>query len=133
MDPAVGLSESPAATRRRVNRAEPLMLATLRALANEDTTWKRHARCAGLSPALFYLDSGQTDAAAAAKAICAECPVTFECADYGARFGLDHGIWGGLSPKGLRRWRRARNRQIIKKPVHVLPCDCAAHRSRGVA
>jgi WhiB family redox-sensing transcriptional regulator len=60
------------------------------------------ALCAQVDPELFFPETGGS--AAAAKAVCAECPVTALCL---ATFGplVDLGVVGGLTA-GERRLRR---------------------------
>lgn len=43
--------------------------------------------------------------AAPAKAICATCSVRERCLEWADANGIEHGIWGGLSPKERRRLR----------------------------
>lgn len=45
------------------------------------------------------------------KAICADCPVRQECADYAIEHRELFGIWGGLSERERRRIRTARRRE----------------------
>lgn len=98
-----------AARLRKINR-EHSGLAFLKQLAREDTTWKRRAVCRGSDTRLFFSEKGNDAVANVrdAKAVCAECPVTMECADYGVKYGHGVGVWGGLTPKELRRWRKMR-------------------------
>ncbi|MFD5814364.1 WhiB family transcriptional regulator [Streptomyces sp. NPDC127038] len=81
--------------------------------------WRTEALCAREDMApyreLFFPLPGETAKAAAAKQICAACPVAAEClADAmrveGGRGGESrHGIRGGLGPKGRRsRYEQAR-------------------------
>ena len=66
--------------------------------------WKARAECRDKDPELFF---PERDVAAKreAKAICAGCPVKEQC----LQSALDHddrfGIWGGLEPNEIRRWR----------------------------
>jgi WhiB family redox-sensing transcriptional regulator len=75
-------------------------------------TWKQHGLCVGLSPALFYPgagDKGRRDAAAARK-ICAGCPVRMECLAFALSNGEEFGIWGGATERERRFMRRMLNR-----------------------
>lgn len=56
--------------------------------------WQQSAACRNEDPRLFFPTGGQS--AGRAKAICARCPVTRQCADFSLSFGrpLD-GVWGG--------------------------------------
>lgn len=71
--------------------------------------WTERAACRGLDPDLFY-PVGTTGPAleqvAAAKAICARCPVRDDCLDWALRTGEAHGVWGGTTPEERRYLRR---------------------------
>jgi WhiB family redox-sensing transcriptional regulator len=77
--------------------------------------WEDHARCAGRGE-LFFGPDGETQdemavREARAKAICACCPVTRPCLEYGLRlptkYGSD-GLYGGRNPAQLQSLRRSR-------------------------
>lgn len=57
------------------------------------------------NPELFF-----SHRVAAAKAVCACCPVLAECREYGIEHPDESGIWGGLSQK--QRWKANRDRRI---------------------
>lgn len=69
-------------------------------------TWRDQAACRGMDVSIFYPEHGQTTDAA--KAVCARCPVRFECRQEAA--GEWHGVWGGLSSDERKRVRRKRQR-----------------------
>lgn len=62
------------------------------------------ALCAQVDPELFFPEKGGSPAAA--KAVCAQCPVTALCL---ATFGplVDHGVIGGLTANERESLRRA--------------------------
>jgi WhiB family redox-sensing transcriptional regulator len=62
--------------------------------------WMVDAACADADPDLFFPTRGR--APAAAKALCAACPVRPECLDYAVSNGIEWGVWGGTS-QGERR------------------------------
>lgn len=70
--------------------------------------WRRRAACAGEDLELFFPFGSAGPALtqiAAAKAICARCPVRQACLRYAVTTGQGHGIWGGLTEderRGLR-------------------------------
>lgn len=68
--------------------------------------WHQQAACRGSNPDAFYPEQGQWTVAAAAKAICATCPVARPCAEAGAH--EVYGIWGGENYGPKRR----RNRRV---------------------
>ncbi|MEU7061607.1 WhiB family transcriptional regulator [Streptomyces sp. NPDC046197] len=60
--------------------------------------WLRSAACVGEDPELFF-PVGTTGPAlrevAAAKRICARCPVITQCLDFALGSGQASGVWGG--------------------------------------
>jgi WhiB family redox-sensing transcriptional regulator len=60
--------------------------------------WLRRAACVGEDPELFFPVGTQGPALrdiAAAKRVCARCPVTIECLDMALSGGQTSGVWGG--------------------------------------
>ena len=41
-----------------------------------------------------------------AKRICRECPVRKDCLLYALETPIDHGVWGGMTERERRRFRR---------------------------
>ena len=76
-------------------------------------SWRGSAACRSVEPDLFF-PIGTTGTAlhhiAAAKAVCATCPVTSECLDFALETNQDSGVWGGTSEEERRQLRRARAR-----------------------
>jgi WhiB family transcriptional regulator, redox-sensing transcriptional regulator len=76
-------------------------------------TWRDAAACRSIDPDLFF-PIGTTGTAldhiAAAKAVCAACPVKAECLDFALETNQDSGVWGGASEEERRQIRRARAR-----------------------
>jgi WhiB family redox-sensing transcriptional regulator len=69
--------------------------------------WIRHAACRGMDPNLWYPDVGANDhTIAAAKAVCARCPVADECLEYGLNDRW--AIFGGLDQRERREIRKQR-------------------------
>lgn len=80
-------------------------------MLSPDEHWTDHAICRGADPDLFFPIgyAGPLAAqAAAAKAICANCPVTAQCLDWALRAGEPDGIWGGTTPEERRYLRVGR-------------------------
>jgi WhiB family transcriptional regulator, redox-sensing transcriptional regulator len=79
-----------------------------------DADWRRGAACLSADPELFFPISytgASLQQVAAAKAICAGCPVRRECLAFAQR-GEPHGIWGGLTEQERESASRAaRHRQ----------------------
>ena len=65
----------------------------------------RDALCVGMDPEVFFPLPGDVLGIAAAKAVCAACPVRAFCAEYAVRTGSDDGIFGGLTPDERRDLR----------------------------
>jgi WhiB family redox-sensing transcriptional regulator len=68
--------------------------------------WRLSAVCAQTDPEAFFPEKGGSPAAA--KAVCAGCPVTGECLEWALANDVRYGVWGGLSAPqrgGIRRWR----------------------------
>jgi len=68
--------------------------------------WKEQAACRTLDTSLFFPDS-EADAAAA-KEVCARCPVREACLEFALTTRQHDGIWGGLTENERRRVRRRR-------------------------
>lgn len=83
---------------------------------NESDNWTSEAACAGTDPELFFPERSQGRGVAArlmaAKAICAECPVTAACLESAISNNEQFGVWGGTSAEERahlsRRSRRVR-------------------------
>ncbi len=64
--------------------------------------WQYEGACREADPTLFFHPEGERGSArrrraAAAKAICAECPVLNECREHSLAVREPYGVWGGLS------------------------------------
>ncbi|MGH9222231.1 MAG: WhiB family transcriptional regulator [Acidimicrobiales bacterium] len=68
-------------------------------------TWKEAAACKGEPASVFFPET--EPAAAAAKAICARCPVSDLCLTVALRNGERHGVWGGKTERERARLRRS--------------------------
>ncbi len=70
--------------------------------------WQQHGRCRDADAELFFppFEVESTGARhvreAAAKAVCAECPVLEECREWVLAVDEPHGIWGGLTESERR-------------------------------
>lgn len=78
-----------------------------------DVTWAEDAACraSSVDPELFFplSESGLgASQVAAAKAVCARCPVAAQCLTWALRSGEAAGIWGGTTPDERRLLRRIR-------------------------
>lgn len=68
------------------------------------------AECAKLPIAitdrLFWPERGH--GAAAARRICADCPIKIECAERALDLGIDFGVWGGMTERERRALKKQR-------------------------
>ena len=93
-----------------------------------DEPWKAQGACNDADPDLFFHPEGERGQAkreriAAAKAVCAECPVLAICREKALERRERFGIWGGMSetereaaaagPRPNGRPRRRRNREQV--------------------
>lgn len=70
--------------------------------------WMSAALCAQTDAETFYPEKGQSTQAA--KKICASCPVKVQCLEYAIVHDERFGVWGGLSERERRRYRRGEYR-----------------------
>jgi WhiB family transcriptional regulator, redox-sensing transcriptional regulator len=97
-----------------------------------DAIWMEDAACRepGVDPELFFpvSESGPgVRQVAAARAVCARCPVQRECRDWALQAGEPAGIWGGTTPEE-RRLLRSR---MLPRPGASSPVVARAHGVHG--
>jgi len=72
--------------------------------------WRERAACRHEDPELFF-PIGVTGPAvaqtAAAKVVCARCPVREPCLDWALETNQGSGVWGGTSEDERRTYRRS--------------------------
>lgn len=91
-------------------------MSTSTAASAVSSTWQARAACRGLDPEMFFPAPGESPAAA--KAVCATCPVRTQCATAATFDRAErHGVWGGLTERDRRRLRQARRRQHVAEGV----------------
>lgn len=66
--------------------------------------WQVDSLCAQTDPEAFFPEKGGSTRDA--KRICAECTVSTECLEYALQNDERFGIWGGLSERERRKFRR---------------------------
>ena len=76
----------------------------MRVSNGDDQDWRARARCARVDPDIFF-SIGSAEHRLA-KLICSECPVRKQCLTYALETPIDHGVWGGLTERERRRFRR---------------------------
>ena len=72
--------------------------------SEEELPWAEEALCAYVDPDVFFPEKGGSSREA--KRICAQCAVRDECLDYALANDERFGIWGGLSERERRRFKR---------------------------
>jgi WhiB family transcriptional regulator, redox-sensing transcriptional regulator len=93
-----------------------------------NVSWPDDAACRepGIDPELFFPFSEAGPGArqvAAAKAVCARCPVAVSCRDWALRTGEPAGIWGGTTPGERRLLRPSRYDTAARRPDSGLASD----------
>lgn len=68
--------------------------------------WRDDAACASLDFDTMFPKDTDVDAIAAAKSICAGCPVAVACLAFAVQTRASHGVWGGTTPDERRLARR---------------------------
>lgn len=63
--------------------------------------WRAKARCVEHEPELFFAEDRKDRMRA--KAVCRVCPVATACVAEAFAEEIEHGIWGGLTPKDRRK------------------------------
>ncbi|RPI22605.1 MAG: WhiB family transcriptional regulator [Actinobacteria bacterium] len=82
------------------------MLASDQLLHEPTAGWRTSAACAGSDSDVFFPAPEDADGIAAAKEICASCPVREACLEYALSTNQGDGVWGGLDAQERRRLRR---------------------------
>lgn len=81
----------------------------LRMPSREEVAWQDWGMCSQTSPDAFFPEKGQPNAAA--KRVCASCPVQPECLEYAIVHEERYGVWGGTSERARRQMIAARRRK----------------------
>ena len=71
-----------------------------------DTDWMGEGLCRTTPHIDFFPTTGA--GVAAARKVCAKCPVRPECLEYALQEGVTHGVWGGSSDRERQRQRALR-------------------------
>lgn len=69
-----------------------------------DQDWRAEALCADADPELFFSPGAFEHKIA--KGICRLCSVRKQCLRYALEVPVDHGVWGGLTERERRGYRR---------------------------
>jgi WhiB family redox-sensing transcriptional regulator len=83
-----------------------LMLDLLPELAGDEGRfgWMARALCALTDPEAFHPEKGASTRDA--KKVCVGCEVRGECLDYALELDERFGVWGGLSERERRRYKK---------------------------
>lgn len=78
-------------------------------------SWEDRSACRGIDTNLFYLTdfargAPKREQEAAAKAVCAVCPVIQQCLTRALKVAEPYGIWGGKNPE---------ERDALREPNHI--------------
>jgi WhiB family redox-sensing transcriptional regulator len=99
--------------------------------------WMAEAACAGLDTNLFFPGRDAKADQAAAKAVCAGCPVRDACLDealYGPQAASDDaGVFGGTTPADRQRLRIATRGRRLRQPTRYYTDPAAAREAKALA
>lgn len=88
-------------------RYEPVPVRELEDAMTGDR-WRIHAACRGKTAQMFPEHGTQPTVINQAKAICHTCPVRVACLNYALEHNETFGIWGGLSGRERREYKKQR-------------------------
>lgn len=74
-------------------------------------TWHADAACVEHPELSWFPETGETDVAAAAKAVCARCLCREECLDYAMADASLVGVWGETTTSQRAEMRSGRGRR----------------------
>lgn len=87
----------------------------LNILIEGEGDWRTRAACRASDSDLFFPETtADVVGVAAAKAVCASCPVQEDCLSYAVELNQTEGIWGGHTPSERRTIRRRWLRELKK-------------------
>ena len=72
--------------------------------AVNELDWQERALCAQTDPEAFFPEKGGSTREA--KRVCLSCDVRVECLDYALENDERFGIWGGLSERERRKFKK---------------------------
>lgn len=104
-------------------------------LTEADLAWHEDAACVGTDPDSFFPEPGPGIGQdnAAAKRVCARCPVRTACLAYALEHAEPEGIWGGLTAPERRRLVKTRRPQMRPRDVEVARLTNAGKTAREIA
>lgn len=81
-------------------------------------TWRHSAACRGMDANLFHEEKPYNwtkKQLAAAKKVCASCPVSQECLNYAIENKLSLGVWGGMTYKERLAVRKTNGATVVSR------------------
>jgi WhiB family redox-sensing transcriptional regulator len=76
-----------------------------------DLSWQHEALCAQTDPEAFFPEKGGSTREA--KKVCARCEVREQCLQWAIDHDERFGIWGGMSERERRRYKKACSQEQI--------------------
>jgi WhiB family transcriptional regulator, redox-sensing transcriptional regulator len=70
--------------------------------------WHEQAACVDVPTRRFFPERGAAVLTASVKRVCQGCPVRLECLEFALAENIQHGVWGGTSPRERRPMWKAR-------------------------
>lgn len=102
-------------------------------LTDTSAKWIERAECRGKGVDLFFVERGYTPYEA--LEMCRVCPVKRECLDYAVKNGLSYGVWGGVAPRGRRRYAKPHHDRYLSSTARtrILWLDARGWTNREIA
>jgi WhiB family transcriptional regulator, redox-sensing transcriptional regulator len=87
-----------------MNELQLMMNVEMLDTAEDEFSWQERALCAQTDPEAFFPEKGGSTRDA--KKVCVGCEVRAECLDYALEHDERFGIWGGLSERERRKFKK---------------------------
>lgn len=91
-------------------------------LIDADMSWQDKANCRGVDTNLFYLEQGVSKENERKLDIilplCNTCPVKGKCLSFAITNQIEHGVWGGLTPRERKYASRTRVQNRVPRKSH---------------
>jgi WhiB family redox-sensing transcriptional regulator len=87
------------------------------AVSLEELEWRADALCSSFDPDLWFSPGALEHKEA--KRICRSCPVRRDCLAYALETPVDHGVWGGLTERERRSYRRRQSATLLPQSASV--------------
>lgn len=104
-------------------------------LTEADLAWHEDAACVGTDPDSFFPEPGPGigEDNAAAKRVCARCPVRAQCLGYALAHAEPEGIWGGLTAPERRRLAKTGRGHSNPRDVEITRLTNAGKTAQEIA